>query len=132
MEKITQRQLNNSELLGLSYDGSKACVVKILTVNPRPSHSWHSKRKDDSRMDTRVHETKDDTGPGIQIFYESLCLAYVLYQELCLLSNLQRLEYSWNISPWAFYVNQSVDPLVLLLTSGSFRKGSKYFCQNSC
>ena len=121
---------NNREQMELSFDGGKASVVQIITSNPAPT--IHEVRRGKTIAEW-IKESKKQRRLLIMVlaleftsFFTNLpsCLMYFAMNysscKMCGESHILR-----NISPWAFYVNQAIDPLILFVTIRSFRRGAK-------
>ena len=128
---LSQPGINNSrERMELSYKGGKASVVQIITSNPAPTiheirrgktiREWIKESKKQRRLLTMIIALEFTS------FFTNLpsCLMYFAMNysscKMCRESHILR-----NISPWAFYVNQAIDPLILFVTIRSFRRGAK-------
>ena len=133
---LNQPEVNNRERMELSYDGGKASVVQIITSNPAPT--IHEIRRGKTIREW-IKESKKQRRLLIMIialeftsFFTNLpsCLMYFAMNysscKMCRESHILR-----NISPWAFYVNQAIDPLILLLTNKSFRRGARLLFSRS-
>ena len=128
---VAQNGLNNNgELMELSYAEGKVSVVKIITSNPtihdvrkgKTIRGWIQESKKQRRLLTMIIALE------FTCFFTNLptCLMFFAVNytscEICRDNVILR-----NICPWAFFVNQALDPLILLLTNGSFRRRVKLF-----
>ena len=123
---VAQNGLNNNgELMELSYAEGKVSVVKIMTSNP----TIHDVRRAKT-IKGWIQESKKQKKLLIMIialeftcFFTNLPASLMYFAmnytscEICKENVILR-----NICPWAFFVNQALDPLILLLTNGSFRR----------
>ena len=123
---VAQNGLNNNgELMELSYAEGKVSVVKIMTSNPtihdvrrgKTIKGWIQESKKQRNLLTMIIALE------FTCFFTNLpaCLMFFAINytscEICKENLILR-----NISPWAFFVNQALDPLILLLTNGTFRR----------
>ena len=123
---VTQNGLNNKgELMELSYAEGKVSVVQIMTSNP----TIHDVRRGKT-INEWIQESKKQKKLLIMIialeftsFFTNLpaCLMYFVVNyspcEICRDNVILR-----NMCPWVFFVNQALNPVMLLLTNGSFRR----------
>ena len=121
---------NNGDLMELSYAEGKVSVVEIMTSNPtihdvrrgKTIKGWIRESKKQRKLLTMVIALE------FTCFFTNLpaSLMYFVVNysscEICRENIILR-----NICPWAFFVNQALDPLMLLLTNGSFRRRVKLF-----
>ena len=132
---LKNTEMNNSrELVEISFDRGKVNVAKITTSNPtihdirraKTIQGWIQESNKQRRLLIMVLALQ------FTCFFTNLpaALMYIAMNytscDICRESVFLR-----NISPWAFYVNQAVDPLMLLLTNRSFRKGAKLLLSKS-
>ena len=128
---IAQNGLNNNgALMELSYAEGKVSVVNIMTSNP----TIHDVRRGNT-INGWIQESKKQ---------KKLLTMIIALEFTCFFTNLPSLlmyfavNYSSceicrdnvilrNICPWAFFINQALDPLMLLLTNGSFRRRVRLF-----
>ena len=128
---VAQNGLNNNRgLVELSYTEGKVSVVKITTSNPtihdvrrgKTINGWIQESKKQKKLLTMIIALE------FTCFFTNLpaCIMYFAVNytscEICRDNVILK-----NISPWGFFVNQAVDPLMLLLTNGSFRRRVKLF-----
>ena len=128
---IAQNGLNNNgALMELSYAEGKVSVVNIMTSNPtihdvrrgKTIKGWIQESKKQRKLLTMIIALE------FTCFFTNLPASLMYFAvnhtscEICRGNVILR-----NICPWAFYVNQALDPLMLLLTNGSFRRRVKLF-----
>ena len=125
---------NSRELMEISFDRGKVNVAKITTSNA----TIHDIRRGKTIQGWIQESNKQRRLLLMVVALEFTCfftnlpagLMYIAMNyttcDICRESVILR-----NISPWAFYVNQAVDPLMLLLTNRSFRKGAKLLLSKS-
>ena len=125
---------NSRELMEISFDRGKVNVAKITTSAPtihdirrgKTIQGWIQESNKQRRLLLMVIALE------FTCFFTNLpaALMYLVINyttcDICRESVILR-----NISPWAFYVNHAVDPLMLFLTNRSFRKGAKLFLSKS-
>ena len=121
---------NNRELLELSCDAGKVSVAKILVSNQDPTiydirrgktiKGWILESKKQWRLLTMIIAleftcflTILPAGLGYFAMNQTSC-------QICRDSVILR-----NLAPWAYLLNQAIDPLMLLLTNKSFRRGAR-------
>ena len=123
---VAQNGLNNNgELMELSYAEGKVSVVKIMTSNPtihdvrrsKTLKGWIQESNRQRKLLTMIIVLE------FTCFFTNLpsCLMYFAVNytscEICRNNVILR-----NITPWGLFVNQALDPLMLILTNGSFRR----------
>ena len=132
---LKNTEINNTgELMEISFDRGKVNVSKIITSN----QTIHDIRRGKT-MQGWIQESKKQ---------RRLLIMVVALEFTCFFTNLPAGLMYWainytpcqicresvilrNILPWAFYVNQAVDPLMLLLTNRSFRRGARLLWSKS-
>ena len=119
----------NGSLVELSYHGGKASVAKIATSHSPPT--IHEIRRGKTIQGWAKEATKERKllimiiALEFTSFFTNLpcALMYIamnyFHCDICRESDILR-----NMSPWLFCVNQALDPLMLLLTNRSFRRGA--------
>ena len=132
---LKNTEMNSSrELVEISFDRGKVSVAKIITSSPtihdirraKTIQGWIQESNKQRRLLIMVLALE------FTCFFTNLPagLIYIAMNyttcDICRESVILR-----NICPWAFYVNQAVDPLMLLLTNRSFRKGAKLLLSKS-
>ena len=125
---------NNGMLIELSYHEGKASFAKITTSFPtihdirrgKTIQGWireSRKQRQLLMMIMALEFTSFFTNLPAGLMY--LAMNYTSC-EICLNSVFLK-----SISPWAFYMNQALDPLILFVTNRSFRRGARLLLTRS-
>ena len=128
-EYLNETERNsNGLLMELSYHEGKASITKITTSSP----TIHDFRRGKT-IKGWIRESRKQRQLLMMIMaleftsFFTLLPAIVMYVatnytscEICRDSVFLK-----SISPWTFYINQALDPLILFLTNRSFRRGAK-------
>ena len=121
---------NNGELLELSCDRGKVSIAEITVLNQNPT--IHDIRRGKTVKEWILESKKQRRLLTMIIALEFTCFLTILPAafgyfamnqtscQICRDSVILR-----NLAPWAYYLNQVVDPLMLLLTNKSFRRGAR-------
>lgn len=121
---------NNGELLELSCDAGKVSVATIMVLSQDPTihdirrgktiKGWMRESKKQRKLLTMIIALEFTC---FLTFLPAALGHFAMNQtscQICRDSVILR-----NLCPWACYVNQAVDPLMLLLTNKSFRRGAR-------
>ena len=127
---VNPEKINNGELMELNYDGGKASATQIVISSPVPTIHDICRGK---TIQGWIRESRKQKNLLMMIIVLEFCSFFT--NPLPLLCTLQSIilpaksvgsqSSSKTSFPGFFYVNQALDPLMLLLTNRSFLKGAK-------